>query len=376
MMELLFWSCVGFAAYSYFGYPAAVALIARLRPLPVRREPTTPFVSFIITVHNEQARVESKILNTLAIDYPRDRLEIIVASDCSTDDTHTIVGRYSDQGVRLVVAPRRGGKEFAQGLSIAESSGEILVFSDVATRLEPDGLRAILLPFADPGVGCVSSVDRVVDRDGRVTGEGAYVRYEMFLRTVESQAGTVVGLSGSFFAARRDVCVPWSVDLPSDFVTLLNTLRRGMRGVSEPTALGFYQNVSDERREYGRKVRTVVRGIAGLIRHLDVLNPVRYGLAAWQLFSHKLCRWLVPFAVIGAFVANLALAFWSTPYLILAVAQVATYGIAAIGIARRWKLHGLPRLVSFMVLVNISILNAWYDVLRGKRVVAWDPSKR
>jgi glycosyltransferase involved in cell wall biosynthesis len=376
MMELLFWSCVGFAAYSYFGYPAAVALIARLRPLPVRREPTTPFVSFIITVHNEQARIESKILNTLAIEYPRDRVEIIVASDCSTDDTHAIVGRYSAQGVRLVVAPRRGGKEFAQGLSIAKSSGEILVFSDVATRLQPDGLRAILLPFADHDVGCVSSVDRVVDRDGRVTGESAYVRYEMFLRAVESQAGTVVGLSGSFFAARREVCEPWSVDLPSDFITLLNTLRRGMRGVSEPTALGFYQNVSDERREYGRKVRTVVRGIAGLIRHLDVLNPVRYGLAAWQLFSHKLCRWLVPFAVIGALVANLALAFWSTPYLILAVAQVATYGIAAMGIARRWKLHGLPRLVSFMVLVNISILNAWYDVLRGRRVVAWDPSKR
>ena len=149
-----------------------------------------------------------------------------------------------------------------------------------------------------------------------------------------------------------------------------------MRGVSEPAALGFYKNVADDRREYGRKVRTVVRGIVGLLRHLDVLNPFRYGLASWQLFSHKLCRWLVPFALVGAFVANVVLALESTFYLILAIMQVVTYGTAAIGIPWRSKLHGLPRLVSFMVLVNISILNAWYDVMRGKRVVAWDPSKR
>ena len=376
MTELLFWSCVGFAAYAYFGYPVAVALVARLRPRPIRREPITPSVSFIITAHNEQARIESKILNTLAIDYPPDRLEIIVASDCSTDETHAIVGRYAAQGVRLIVSPRRGGKEAAQGLAVTESRGEVLVFSDVATQLEPGGVRAILLPFADAAVGCVSSVDRVVDRDGKVTGEGAYVRYEMLLRSLESRAGSVVGLSGSFFAARREVCQPWTVDLPSDFITLLNTLKRGMRGISEPAALGFYKNVADDRREYGRKVRTVVRGIVGLLQHLDVLNPFRYGLASWQLFSHKLCRWLVPFALVGAFVANVVLALESTFYLILTIMQVVTYGTAAIGIPWRSKLHGLPRLVSFMVLVNISILNAWYDVMRGKRVVAWDPSKR
>ena len=187
MTELLFWSCVGFAAYAYFGYPVAVALVARLRPRLIRREPITPSVSFIITAHNEQTRIESKILNTLAIDYPPDRLEIIVASDCSTDETHAIVGRYAAQGVRLIVSPRRGGKEVAQGLAVTESRGEVLVFSDVATQLEPGGVRAILLPFADATVGCVSSVDRVVDRDGKVTGEGAYVRYEMLLRSLESQ---------------------------------------------------------------------------------------------------------------------------------------------------------------------------------------------
>ncbi len=377
MIELLFWSCVGFVVYAYAGYPAAMYIVSRLRPRPVAATAdSTPTVSFIITVHNEQARIESKIANTLAIDYPRDRFEIIVASDQSTDGTHDIVARYADHGVRLIVAPERRGKEFAQGVAIGESSGDILVFSDVATRLDPHGVRAIVAPFGDPTVGAVSSVDRMVDADGQVTGEGAYVRYEMFLRSVESAAGTVVGLSGSFFAARRDVCQPWAVDLPSDFVTLLNTLRRGLRGVSEPAACGYYQNIADERREYGRKVRTVVRGIAGVFRHLELLNPFRYGLAAWQLFSHKLCRWLVPFALIGAFAVNLVLATRSRFYLVLAVVQIVGYGVAVLGIPVRSRLSGLPRLMTFLVLVNVSILNAWYDFVRGRRVVVWEPSKR
>lgn len=377
MTEIFFWSCVGFVIYAYAGYPALMYVIARLRPRPVNAAPgATPTVSFVITVHNEEARVESKILNTLAIDYPSDRFEIIIASDRSTDGTHDIAARYADRGVRLVVAPERRGKEFAQGIAIGQSSGEILVFSDVATKLDPHGVRAIVAPFADPSVGAVSSVDRMVDADGRTAGEGAYVRYEMFLRTVESAAGTVVGLSGSFFAARRQVCRDWVADLPSDFVTLLNTLKQGLRGVSEPAALGYYQNIADERREYGRKVRTVARGIAGVIRHLELLNPFRYGLAAWQLFSHKLCRWLVPFALIGAFVANLVLAFGSQFYLALAIAQLAGYGLAAVGIPMRSRLSGIPKLIAFLVLVNFSILNAWYSVVRGRRFVVWEPSRR
>ena len=174
--------------------------------------------------------------------------------------------------------------------------------------LEPTAITKIVRNFSDPTVGCVSSVDRFIDTDGTVSGEGAYVRYEMFLRNLETRVNTLVGLSGSFFAARRSVCRGWAPDLQSDFNTLLNSVRSSLRGVADPECVGFYKNLSDQKKEYDRKVRTIVRGISVFMRSLSLLNPFRYHLFAWQLFSHKLCRWLVPFAMIAALAANAVLA--------------------------------------------------------------------
>jgi len=376
LLAIVFWGCAAFVVYAYAGYPALLYLVSRVRRQPVHRADITPSVSLIITARNEEARLPAKLANTLALDYPANRLDVVVASDCSTDATHDIVERHGAAGIRLVVSPERRGKEFAQKQAIEASTGEILVFSDVATRLSPDGLRTIVRNFADPAVGCVSSVDRLVGSDGRTSGEGAYVKYEMWLRSLESEVGSVVGLSGSFFAARREVCTPWAVDLPSDFTTLLNTLKRGLRGISDPHSVGEYLDLADEKREYARKVRTVSRGLTSLARHLQLLNPLRYGLSAWQLFSHKLCRWLVPYALIGLLVSNAALAATSSFYALLAGAQLIAYIVAANGLRRRETLSGLPRLLSFFVLVNLSIVNAWYNVLRGHTAVVWEPSKR
>src|SRR6185295_13345424 len=269
------------------------------RDRAVRRANITPLVSFIITAYNEERRLRAKIENTLSQAYPASRLEIIVASDGSTDSTDAIARAFGDR-VRLVRAAERQGKEAAQQLAVEAAAGEILVFSDVATALAPDGVASIVANFADPTVGCVSSVDRFVDAGGRPSGEGAYVRYEMFLRALETRANTLVGLSGSFFAARRDVCRNWAADRQSDFSTLLNAVDLGLRGVLDTRTAGYYRNIVDGRRESQRKTRTVVRGIAVLARNARMLNPFRYGLFAWQLASHKLCRWPVPFAMIGA----------------------------------------------------------------------------
>lgn len=374
--ELFFSACVIFVFYAYFGYPAALYVVARLLGKPVRRAIVTPRVSFVIAARNEAARIRAKLENTLGLDYPRDLLEIIVASDCSDDATHDIVRGYAGQGVHLVAAPERRGKEFAQSLAIEAATGEILVFSDSSTRLERDGVRNIVQNFADPDVGCVTSVDRVIGADGQPGGEGAYVRYEMFLRSLESEVGSVVGLSGSFFAARREVCHPWPVDLPSDFNTLMNTVRRGMRGVSDPTAVGSYADLNDPQAEYIRKVRTVSRGLRSLGRNLYLLNPCRHGLSAWQLFSHKLCRWLVPIALVGALVSSIVLAPGSGVFAVFAAAQVVCYALAAYLIARGTRPAGILMAVTFFVLVNVSILQAWYDVLRGRRAVTWQPSGR
>jgi glycosyltransferase involved in cell wall biosynthesis len=351
-------------------------VVSIVRSRAVRVGSATPRISLIITARNEEARIGAKLENTLALDYPRECLEIIIASDCSSDRTHAIVQQYESHGVRLVVSPERRGKEFAQQCAIAASSMDILVFSDVATQLEPSGLRSIVRSFADESVGCVSSEDRVMGPDGRVSGEGAYVRYEMWLRSLETRLGSVVGLSGSFFAARREVCQEWKTDLPSDFTTLLNSLKLGLRGISDPAAIGYYVDLADGRREYSRKVRTIVRGMSALLQHLELLNPFRFGLSSWQLFSHKLCRWLVPFAMVGALLANAALAWDSAFYAAIGVAQGLAYGIAVFVLSRGGHASGMVRILSFFVLANLSILHAWYHLAQGRRFTTWEPSRR
>jgi cellulose synthase/poly-beta-1,6-N-acetylglucosamine synthase-like glycosyltransferase len=375
--ELAFWGGLIFILYAYAGYPLILAVLSVVRNRSVLKGNITPTVAFIITAYNEERRIVEKLQNSLELDYPRDRLDIVVASDCSTDSTDNIVRGYAEAGIRLVRAAERKGKEAAQKLAVSQSSGEILVFSDTATMLSKDAITNIVKPFNDPSVGCVSSVDRFIDDAGKVSGEGAYVRYEMLLRKLESGVNTLVGLSGSFFAARRTVCSPWAEDLQSDFNTLLNSMRRGLRGVSDPDSIGYYKNLMDETKEYQRKVRTVLRGIAVLMRSLPMLNPIKHGLFAWQLFSHKLCRWLVPFALIAILVSNVFLAIDSYAYRILFIAQLAFYALGAFYHCVKWMPDkSLFRLPSFFVVVNLSILDAWYRYFRGDRIFRWEPSKR
>jgi glycosyltransferase involved in cell wall biosynthesis len=371
MTTLIFWSAAAVAVYAWAGYPLLLMALAPITNRTVVKRRVTPPVTFIITAYNEEQRLRAKIENTLAQDYPASRFEVIVASDCSTDRTDDIAREY--ERVRLVRASERRGKEAAQQRALEAAAGDVIVFSDVATALEPGAVSSIVANFADPAVGCVSSVDRLVDAQGRVTGEGAYVRYEMWLRTLETRVHSLVGLSGSFFAARRDVCRLWAADRQSDFSTALNAVALGLRAVLDPEAVGYYCTIADDRREGGRKTRTVVRGLAVLARHARMLNPFRYGLFAWQLASHKLCRWLVPMAMIAAAAANVFLLSRSPIYVATFALQVAFYGAAAIG---AWTGAAALRLPSFLVLSHAAILVAWYRFACGERMTSWTPSRR
>lgn len=376
-VRIAFWISVAVIVYAYLGYPLMLGLVALVRRRGVVKADVTPRVTFIITAHNEAGRIREKLENTLAQDYPTDRFEIIVASDGSTDETDRIVTGYASHGIRLVRAAERRGKEAAQKLAVAAASGEVMVFSDAATMLASDGVRRIVRAFADRTVGCVSSEDRAVDAAGRRSGEGLYVRYEMMLRRLETRAGSVVGLSGSCFAVRRDVCRDWATDVPSDFNTVLCAVRLGLRGVADADSVGCYQTLSDGSKEFDRKVRTVLRGIPVVTRNLAMLNPLRYGLFAWQLFSHKLCRWLAPVATVVAFVTSAALATASPLYLALFVAQCAFYALGIAGLCRviAWT-SGWVRIPTFFVLVTASTVHAWYRYMRGDRILMWAPSER
>jgi len=377
-LEIVFWMSVGLVAYAYFGYPLLLWLVSLVQSREVRKGDLISSVSFIITAYNEEKRIAEKLDNTLKLLYPDALLEIVVASDCSSDRTDEIVNSYKPRGVKLVRASARGGKEAAQKLAVQTAIGDILVFSDVATILPENAIATIVRNFHDPTVGCVSSEDRFVDTEGGISGEGAYVKYEMFLRSLETRVNSLVGLSGSFFAARSRVCkARWSEDLQSDFNTVLNSMRISLRGVADPDSIGFYKNIRDEKKEFDRKVRTVLRGISVFMKSLALVNPFQYPIFAWQLFSHKLCRWLVPFAMISALVANASLASRSLLYGLLLAAQLSFYTVAFGGLIHKPLARlSVVKLPSFFLLVNASILHAWWRYCAGERLVTWEPSKR
>ena len=378
-MKYLFYFSGLLCGYSYFLYP----LILKLAPARKDRMADAggnmpyPALSLIITVHNEEERIHEKLENTLLIDYPKDLLEIIVASDGSSDSTDSIAGSFGDRGVRLVRADDRKGKEHAQLCAIRKASGDILVFSDVATRIPADALRILALQFDDPRIGALSSEDRFISKDGRVVGEGAYVKYEMWLRRLESDRGGLVGLSGSFFAARREVCEEWDIYSPSDFNTAINCAKKGMVSITCPDVVGIYSDVKDPGLEYRRKMRTVVRGMTAISRHPEALNPLRMGLFAFQVWSHKIMRWGVPWFLLLFAALTLALVGEGLVYRIALWLQVIFYGFAAIGwLSGNMRRNTAIRIIFFFVQSNLALAYALMSFLAGKRMTVWTPSQR
>lgn len=377
MAEILLISSIFLIFFAYFGYPVSLLLVGWIRGRDIKSAAVLPSVTFIVTVHNEEARIKDKLENTFSLDYPKSKLQILVASDGSNDRTNEIVRDYCNQGAVLLEMPDRRGKENAQKEAVEIATGEIIVFSDAATTMEISGLRQLVSNFADPTVGCVSSEDRLLGRDGKPSGEGLYVQYEMWLRALESRANSLVGLSGSLFAARKEVCQDFSGEMQSDFRTVLNSVKMGLRGVSDPLAVGLYQDINDQKREWDRKIRTVVRGLTVFFRHVELLNVFQYGLFSYQLFCHKLLRWLVPFFLILAFVSNLALIHSSFNYGVLLLLQLSLYGFGILGLLRpKMQEITLVRIPVYFLAVNASILFAWWRYLNGQRILTWTPTIR
>lgn len=364
--------------YTYIGYGLTLLLITVFRTRTVYKKVFYPMVTFIVTAYNEDTQIGEKIVNTLALDYPREAIQILIVSDGSTDGTNEIVRQYAINGIELLALEARLGKENAQKRAVDVARGDILVFSDTATRLDPSGLKELVANFSDPSVGCVSSEDRIYQRNSLYSGENFYVRYEMWLRYLESLVNSVVGLSGSFFAARKAVFFhDFKGEMQSDFRTLLNSLKLGLRGVSDSKAIGYYFDLESDDKEIARKIRTITRGLYVFFNHLEFLNPFRYGLFSYQYFCHKLLRWSVPFFLFMAFVSNLILAQESRVALALIFLQVCFYLAAVAG----WVKLSLRKKIWFKIpyylaAMNLATLVAWRNFLRGDRIIMWEPSKR
>ena len=378
VLEILFWAGSFITVYSYLIYPLLLMLLKygwRRPPVPLNAE--LPSMTVIVTARNEERRIAEKLENTLLLDYPAELIEVLVASDASADASDEIVSRFASRNVRLVRSAERKGKEHAQSLAIQVARSAILVFTDAATRLRPDALRLLAEDFRDPRIGAVSSEDELISSGGAVRGEGTYVRYEMWLRRLESNVAGLVGLSGSCFAVRKAVCEGWRTDTPSDITTALLCARAGLRAISDGRVRGMYQDLKDEAKEFERKKRTIIRGMTAVWELREALNPLRYGLFSLQVWSHKVLRWTVPIGMVLALSTSAALARYSALYQILLTGQLAAYAAAAaaqLSIAAR-RIAPL-RIALYFFVANAATAAAMWDFLRGVRIVTWNPSQR
>jgi glycosyltransferase involved in cell wall biosynthesis len=379
--RIVFWAATAFLAYTYAGYPLLTALWARTRQRRVRKKPITPRVSLVVAAYNEAAGIGAKIENLLAIDYPKESLEVLVASDGSTDGTDAIVARYAPRGVQLLSLPRRG-KLHALDAAVNRTRGDILVFSDANTHFDPQALRLLVRNFADPEVGGVCGNQRHVKRRGGDTsgdGERLYWSYDKALKALESRCGSIVAADGAIYAIRRSLYQrPPHAAATDDFVLSTAVIEQGARLVYEPEAVAWENATDDARGEFSRKVRIVTRGWRGIILRRQLLDPRRSGFYAVVLWSHKVFRRLAPVALVALFVSSLLAARHGPVYAWIAAAQLAFYALAVLGALLRGMAAGRHRGLYapfFFVLANAAALVALLQMLRGRRIESWQPQR-
>jgi cellulose synthase/poly-beta-1,6-N-acetylglucosamine synthase-like glycosyltransferase len=302
-------------------------------------------------------------------------------SDASTDRTDEIVSSYSDRGVELFRVDSRAGKTAAENAARGKLRGDIVVNTDASVRIHPQAIKALVTMFEDPTVGVASGRDVSTDPTNVSAniGEKGYVGYEMWVRSLETRVLSIVQASGCLYAARRvvhDHYLPES--LTRDYASVAVARRLGLRAVSVDDAVCFVPRTRSLRKEYRRKVRTMTRGIGSLLHKADLLNPIRHGAFAWMVFSHKLCRWLVPVAMAAAALALLVLApqqYWA---LWLAVAGAFIAALGALGWA--WPdRRDAPKLLSvpaYVLVANIAAINGWLNVMLGNTRPVWSPTRR
>lgn len=382
--RVVFWLTGGLIVYAYAGFPLVLLVRGLFRRRDGEREPDRlsplPAVSMVVVAHDEAATIAAKIRNIYDLDYPPDRLEVIIASDGSTDGTDAIVRRLARPGLRLLTLPR-AGKIPALNAAVAHAKGDVLVFSDANSMWAPEALRALVYRFADPEVGAVGGNQCYLpERRGHMgsRAERLYWGYDRKLKLMQSRAGHMTAATGAIHAVRRHLFRPVPPGVSDDYMTSTRAVAGGYRLVFEPDAIAYETVAPSEKAEFDRKLRIIVRGLRGLWLTRELFNPLRFGFYSLQLFSHKLLRWSACWLLLVLFASTLALYGEGPPYTWAAHAQIALYSAAALGLAlhrtriadrRIFKLFGFP---FYFTMANYAALRAWLQVLRGRQVDRWD----
>lgn len=375
--QIIFWSSTAALIYVYIGYPLLVYSVSRLRPRQIKKSFFEPSVTVLITAYNEERDIRAKLENTLLIEYERDKLEILVVSDCSTDRTDEIVKDYADRGVKLYRQTERLGKTMAQNAAVERATGEIILFSDATTDYAPDVLKQMLPNFADKSVGCVAGKLIYVDDSRSSVGAGAksYWNYETFLKESESRACSLIGASGCLYAVRKSNYRPLYAEACSDFLICTVFYEQGLRSVYEPNAVCTEETNRQTDKEFQMRVRVISQTFTDLWRNRRMLNPLRSGFFAVELVSHKLLRYSVPVFLMTLFVSSLALAFSSIVFALIFTLQTIFYLTAAAGwiMERNKKNASVFAIPLYFALTNLASLIGFYKFLSGERYARWEP---
>ena len=376
---IFFWLSFGLLAYHLLGYPFILFLANLLKPRKKQRinEPQQhfPSVTVLCPAYNEEEAIGAKIESFLKLDYPKDKVKMIVISDDSSDRTNEIVQSFSGQNVELLIQKPRRGKPSALNLARSELDSEFVLSTDANSIFAPDALKLLMEKMlSDPRLGLVSGELHFMAGEGQKSGEGLYWRYESKIKHWESDLGGIIGANGSIFLIRKDLFEkvdPQSVD---DFERVLTVLKKGWKTAYEPRANVFEEETEHAGQEMSRKIRIVTREWYVLERNLVLLNPFRHPFVCIQLISHKLLRWLFFVFVLTGFVASIFL-MNNMFYKIIFFLQVAIYGYGILGLVLQIKERRLPlsTVPAYLVAMIWSSMAAFFRYLARTRINTWQP---
>jgi cellulose synthase/poly-beta-1,6-N-acetylglucosamine synthase-like glycosyltransferase len=379
---IIFWSAVVLIVYTYIGFPLGVVLRGLFWGRPYKHdEPAIPpFVSIVISAYNEAGSIGAKLDNILSLEYPRDCLEVIIASDGSTDGTDAIVKQYKEYGAKLLSLPRVG-KAAALNAAVNAASGEIIVFSDANSMYKTDAIQQLVRPFGDPQVGGVAG-NQIYKAEGSrgssSDGERAYWNFDRMLKQFQGKSGNTLAATGAIYAIRRSLFEPIPDGVSDDLFTSTGIIVRGYRLVFAPEAIAYEPVAATSQMEFGRKVRVIMRSWKAFGFRRELLNPFQYRFYAIQLFSHKILRYLVVFPLLALFFVSPFL--WKAGFLyqMATLAQIVFYICAVLGLLLNGTRFGRKKIFTipfYFCMVNAASFVAMINVLRGHQIKHWEPQR-
>jgi len=376
-MKILFWLSFILVVFVYFGYPLFLFLLTLFIKKPVKKGEIAPFITIVIPAHNEEKVIAEKMQNTLALDYPKDNLEVIVISDHSTDKTNDIVKQYVSKNVKLLIQDQRKGKMSALNRAIPQAKGEVIVFTDANTMFDKYAVKNLIRNFGDEKVGCVGGNSRYAISSclSIQLGGVSYTHYERLLWNLESQLQSLLVVHGGIYALRKPLFSPVDEAFADDFVNPLRVAAKGYGVVYEPEAKAIENVTKETKEEFKRKVRVISQGYIAYVNMLRVILSCGH-VRIIQYFVHKFLRWLVPLFLIAIFISNVFL-LSSKYYQTIFALQTIFYMFAIIGY---WLQERKSKIKIFYIpfyfsLLNIASLVGLFTAINGKQNGIWEKAE-